>query len=433
MKDDIQLFILWPKALKTKERVLADIRGKAEILAVIELDWPEGVDAETGYRLFYGRALPSAKQKCRTAGVGPFTVVIVRIAEPHYKWIVSQKGLANVCAEVFDMKWRYRGWAGGMHSVHGTLSAAEAYHDIVTITGHTPEEWALGKVSPADAKPLAVMDAPPAIAHIEPGTPRSVEAAIMLGLDSARPVPGEADLFRGELEGAKLRIRLYPTPPALSANDWKAVKRLRKIAPEFAAEIPRWFIALGGMFVARRDGGRVPIARRVAEGPALSAAALDRAAADAVRLAGALDGAKVVHRTISAENLLIGEDGSLELEDFRFAVMRDEYRTETQYFRKDVAARLIPLGAAGSPAPGAWNDRLAIAKALSALPRNARLDEAIARLESEAAGGKGTLWVRVRKLSCRLAAAYFRSLFSRSPSAARTRAFAVNAFTHIGS
>ena len=107
--------------------------------------------------------------------------------------------------------------------------------------------------------------------------------------------------------------------------------------------------------------------------------------------------------------------------------------TGIEYFRKDVAARLIPLGAAGSPAPGAWNDRLAIAKALSALPRNARLDEAIARLESEAAGGKGTLWVRVRKLSCRLAAAYFRSLFSRSPSAARTRAFAVNAFTHIGS
>lgn len=146
--DEIHLFAIWPYAMKARERILADIAKKTQIVAAFDLEWPEGMSAEDGYRNFYGTMLPDSAGKVKRAGVGKFTIVIVRLASPKYDWRMTQRGLEYVNLDMFDMKWLYRDWVGGLHRVHGTSMPSEARHDVMMLTGWSVDDWADGKATP---------------------------------------------------------------------------------------------------------------------------------------------------------------------------------------------------------------------------------------------------------------------------------------------
>lgn len=147
MKEETHLFVLWPKALKKREKIIADISKKAKVLATFMMDWPKGVSAERGYRHFYGTMLPDSVGKVKRAGSGRFMGIVVRMTDPNYDWRMTQRGLEYLNLELYEMKWNYRNWVGGLHRVHGTTMPEEASRDLMTLTGFTVEEWTAGKAT----------------------------------------------------------------------------------------------------------------------------------------------------------------------------------------------------------------------------------------------------------------------------------------------
>ena len=123
MASELHLFAIWPFARSHEDRILADIAEHAQIVSTFVVDWPRRVSAECGYRRFYGPLLPDAVGKAKRAGRGKFRLVIVRIANPRYDWRLTQRGYELVNLDMFDMKWRYRGWVGGNHRVHNRSSS----------------------------------------------------------------------------------------------------------------------------------------------------------------------------------------------------------------------------------------------------------------------------------------------------------------------
>ena len=154
MKSEIQMFVLWPKALKKEQKILDDIASRAEIIASYRAKWPDGVTAERGYRRFYGALLPDSAGKAKRAGVGEFRVVIVRTSATRHGYQMTQRGHEFLNLDLYEMKWHYRQWVGGLHRVHGTLSIPEARHDLMMLTGFTLDEWANGTASAQAAKVL---------------------------------------------------------------------------------------------------------------------------------------------------------------------------------------------------------------------------------------------------------------------------------------
>lgn len=154
MASELHLFAIWPFARSHEDRILADIAEHAQIVSTFVVDWPRRVSAECGYRRFYGPLLPDAVGKAKRAGRGKFRLVIVRIANPRYDWRLTQRGYELVNLDMFDMKWRYRGWVGGNHRVHGTNSVEETRRDVMMLTGRSLDAWAAGHVSASEVTVL---------------------------------------------------------------------------------------------------------------------------------------------------------------------------------------------------------------------------------------------------------------------------------------
>lgn len=151
---EIHAFVIWPKAMGAKDRILADMRAHAEVLAAVTAAWPADVSPSDAYARFYGPNLADAVGKVKRAGAGEFCIVIVRIAEPAYDWRMTQRGYEFVNLPMFDMKWKYREWVGGLHRVHGTNSVAEARRDVMLLTGRSLDDWARGDAGASDVTVL---------------------------------------------------------------------------------------------------------------------------------------------------------------------------------------------------------------------------------------------------------------------------------------
>lgn len=409
MNKEVHLFVFWPLSRAYEERALADMAEHAEILARIESAWPEGMSADKGYRLFYGPGLPDAVGKAKRAGIGRFLIVVVRLTDPHYDWRMTQRGFELVNVDMFDLKWRYRGWMGGLHRVHGTASTDEARRDILLLTGQPLEAWVDGSADP--------------------------NAVVTLS-EQALATAGEAPTAQPpvSLEEARAYFRLPEAEVVETGLPGTEVGRghelQQKVWETDATVAPKpllWHVgARGVVYIARERIPAVPLAARLASG-AVSASVSDGAAASVPRLIAALDGSGVVHRNINPETLLVGEGGHLALVGFELGVRRDKYKVESKYFRKDLAGRLIPLGGDGVPRPGCWNDRYALAQCLKKLPRTDALTVAIAELERAAAAGQGTLRVALKKLRLRFIKLYVCARGSAA-EVARLRAFVKGAF-----
>lgn len=152
--DEIGLFVLWPAARREQNRIVEDVRKHAQIVAAYEADWPEGISAAAGYARFYGPLLPDAVGKVKRAGSGKFFVMIVRLPRARRELRMTQRGHESVNVAMYDMKWNYRRWSGGLHTVHGTLTPEETRRDLMMLTGHSAGEWLSGAASPENAEVL---------------------------------------------------------------------------------------------------------------------------------------------------------------------------------------------------------------------------------------------------------------------------------------
>lgn len=136
---ELHLFILWQNALGEKDRILADIRTKFEVVRIFAITWtPEFVSSN--FTRFYGTYLPDRSYKEKECGRGTFYLIVVWDKQPQYEHRITSHGGEDVNVRMFDAKYLYRSWTKGGHKVHGTTSIAETNHNLTLLLGlHTDD------------------------------------------------------------------------------------------------------------------------------------------------------------------------------------------------------------------------------------------------------------------------------------------------------
>ncbi|KAJ9462679.1 hypothetical protein DIPPA_64520 [Diplonema papillatum] len=142
--DDVELFIVWPGALKHLKRILTDVAQQFEVYYMTRWAPPESLYREDLWRLYWGKggfARKGMKKKVeQCGGYGAAVVVLVRDRLARYKNIETAHGVDYVNSHTHECKAKYRKWTGGGFKVHGTYSPVEAEHDSFVITGRTASE-----------------------------------------------------------------------------------------------------------------------------------------------------------------------------------------------------------------------------------------------------------------------------------------------------
>ena len=142
MEPELHLIVLWEQARTEEARILADIARHVEVVAKVELRWPD--DPTDCFGRFYGAKLAEAAGKVKVCGGGPFLLVVVRDRRPRYGLRETSRGCERVNLLLFAMKARYRAWTGGGHRVHTSNSPDETRRDIFLLTGRRMDEWEHG-------------------------------------------------------------------------------------------------------------------------------------------------------------------------------------------------------------------------------------------------------------------------------------------------
>ena len=141
-KPELHLFILWQNALDEKDRILADIRTKFEVVRIFAITWtPEFVSSN--FTRFYGTFLPNRSFKEKECGTGTFYLIVVWDKQPQYEHRITSHGGEDVNVGMFDAKYLYRSWTKGGHKVHGTTSIAETNHNLTLLLGLNTEDFLL--------------------------------------------------------------------------------------------------------------------------------------------------------------------------------------------------------------------------------------------------------------------------------------------------
>ena len=151
---ETHLIIIWSNALYIKERILDDLVSKFDVLDVCEVAWKKEYFSRNLSR-FYGEKLPypsfykrwysgnfisNSSYKERQCGSGPFLSIIIRDKHPKYGDRETTKGIKNVNSNIFNLKLKYREWAGGGHLIHTTNDIIEARHDLVLLFGKSYDQ-----------------------------------------------------------------------------------------------------------------------------------------------------------------------------------------------------------------------------------------------------------------------------------------------------
>ena len=379
MNPELHLFVLWEKARRVEARVLEDLSRQADIEVIGKWELAFTGPAAEAYPAFYGRKKPlDGRLKARKCGRGAFLLVVVRNLNPTYgsRWARDDKYyLANEL--MYDLKARYREWAGRKHRVHGTTSEKEFARDIFILTGHTADEWERGVPDdirlniPACAGWRQVVD----------------DAGAELGLADCRVLLENKYIndvfFEGRFHDRPAIVKCSSTCAWSIGNEFRLASRLHAVAPSVVPEpLAAW---------ASEDGRRAFVVTEKVSGPSLTEllargvtdAQADGFAADIVRLADALKQTGIVHRDLFADNLLLGEDGHLKAIDWQLAVDRNDYR-EDPWVERHWKFRYVVFGVNRELGLGVWNDFHALGKILAQLPQTDAVRAAAARLSAEA-------------------------------------------------
>ena len=205
------------------------------------------------------------------------------------------------------------------------------------------------------------------------------------GMTCVRPVHLEAlrkmaplrpMFFSGELDGQRVFVKHVSFARGLAAAEWRYPRELVNNGDgDLVAKPLLWHVTSdGGAFSVTEwlDGESldVLIARN---DPRLFERA-DVLVGDFLRIAAALERAKIVHRDIRPANLIVGADGHVKLIDFQFAAPPGDSR-EDPWFKANPFI-IGYLGAEYAFAPGQWNDRHSLGKVLDTLPPSPARDGA---------------------------------------------------------
>ena len=375
MKPELHLFVLWEKARRAEARILEDLAQQKDIEVVGKWELSFSGPAWESYHAFYGWKNPkNGNTKVRKCGGGPFLLVVVRNLNPKYdmRWAYADKySLANEL--MYDLKVRYRAWAGHKHRVHGTKDCEEFAHDIFLLTGHAADEWERGV--PADIR--MNIPARPAWRTVVDGVGAG------MGLAGCRVLLENKYIndvfFEGRLQNRPAIVKCSSRCAWSIGNEFRLASRLRAVAPLVVPEpLAVW---------TSEDGRRAFVVTEKVEGPSLTEllasgvteAQADGFAADIGRLADALKETGVVHRDLFADNLLLGADGHLKAIDWQLAVERGDYR-EDPWVARHWKFRYVVFGVNRELGLGVWNDFHALGKILARLPQTNAVRAVAARL-----------------------------------------------------
>lgn len=216
------------------------------------------------------------------------------------------------------------------------------------------------------------------------------EMASLSGATDIRPVRLEAiraetplrtSFYSGRLNGRMCFIKYSPYAKFLTAAEWRYPHLLAAGgAGETFEKSLHWHTTSdGGAFVITEWIDGTGLDALIARKDPLLAEKADVIAADFVRIAEALEHAKVVHRDIRPANLMVDADGHVKLIDFQFAA---PFGTTPEDPWVDACPAVLDgLGAEYALAHGKWNDRQSLRKSLSELPPSSARDKGLAALE----------------------------------------------------
>ena len=363
MDPELHLFVLWEKARRVEARVLEDLSRQAdiEVIGKWEFAFP-GPPAEA-YPAFYGGKKPlDGPLKVRKCGGGPFLLIVVRNLNPSYgsRWARDEKYyIANEL--MYDLKARYREWAGRKHRIHGTTSEKEFARDIFILTGHTAEEWARGVPDdirlniPACSGWRLVVDG----------------AGADMGLADCRVILENKYIndvfFEGKFKGRDAIVKCSSTCAWSIGNEFRLASRLHAVAPSVVVEpLAVW---------TSDDGHRAFVVTEKVSGPSLTEmltrgvtdAQADGFASDILTLAEALNKTGILHRDIYTDNFLLGSDGHLKVIDFQMAINRNDYH-EDPWVAAHPKFLYVVFGVNHNTPCGCWDDRAALDAVLALLP-----------------------------------------------------------------
>ena len=378
MTPELHLFVLWEKARCVEARVLEDLGHQADIEVIGKWELAFSGPAAEAYPAFYGRKKPlDGRLKARKCGRGAFLLIVVRNLNPSYgsRWARDEKYyIANEL--MYDLKARYREWAGRKHRVHGTTSMKEFARDIFILTGHTAEEWARGVPDdirlniPARAGWRQVVD----------------DAGAEVGLADCRVLLENKYIndvfFEGRFHDRPAIVKCSSTCAWSIGNEFRLASRLHAEVPSVVAEpLAAW---------ASDDGRRAFVVTEKVSGPSLTDllaqgvtdAQADGFAADIRTLAEALKKTGILHRDLFSDNLLLDADGHLKAIDWQLAVDRNDYR-EDPWVERHWKFHYVVFGVNRELGMGVWNDFHALGKVLALLPQTAAVKDVAAWLAAE--------------------------------------------------
>ena len=375
MKPELHLFILWEKARRVEAKILEDLarQDDIEILGKWELAFP-GSAAEA-YPAFYGAKKPmDGRLKVRKCGGGRFLLIVVRNLNPSYgsRWARDDKYYqANEL--MYDLKTRYREWAGRKHRVHGTTDRAEFARDIFLLTGHAAEEWERGVPDdirlniPAKAEWRTIVDG----------------AGAGMGLSDCRIILENKYVndvfFEGRFKGRDVIVKCSSKCAWSIGNEFRVAARVRAAAPSVVPKpLAEWKSEDGQWAFVVMEKVRGPSLTQLLERGVTDAQA-DGFAADVLALAAALKATGILHRDLFSDNLLLGDDGHLKSIDWQLAIDRNDY-CEDPWVARHWKFRYVVFGVNRELGLGVWNDFHALGKVLAQLPQTDAVRAAAARL-----------------------------------------------------
>ena len=378
MKPELHLFVLWEKARRVEARILEDLGRQADIEVIGKWELAFSGPAAEAYPAFYGARKPmDGRLKVRKCGGDRFLLVVVRVLNPSYgsRWARDDKYyIANEL--MYDLKARYREWAGRKHRIHGTTDCGEFARDIFLLTGHTADEWECGVPDdirlniPAKAEWRQIVDT----------------AAADMGASDCRVVLENKYIndvfFEGRFKGRDAIVKCSSKCAWSIGNEFRLASRLRAVAPSVVPEpLAVW---------TSDDGQRAFVVAEKVDGPSLAEllargvtdAQADGFAVDIRTLAEALKATGVLHRDLFADNLLLGTDGHLKAIDWQLAIDRNDYR-EDPWVARHWKFRYVVFGVNRELGLGVWNDFHALGKILAQLPQTAAVRAVAAWLATE--------------------------------------------------
>ena len=363
MNPELHLFVLWEKARRVASRVLDDLGRRTDIEVIGKWELAFSGPAAEAYRAFYGGKKPlDGRLKVRKCGGGAFLLIVVRHLNPSYgsRWARDDKYyLANEL--MYDLKARYREWAGRKHRIHGTTSVKEFARDIFILTGHTADEWERGVPDdirlniPACAGWRQVVDD----AGGELGL---ADCCVLLENKYINDV-----FFEGRFQDRPAVVKCSSTCAWSIGNEFRLASRLHAVAPSVVAEpLAVW---------TSGDGRRAFVVTEKVSGPSLTElltrgvtdAQADGFAADILLLAEALKETGILHRDVYTDNFLLGADGHLKMIDFQMAIDRNDYH-EDPWVAAHPKFLYVVFGVNHNTPCGCWDDRAALDAVLALLP-----------------------------------------------------------------